>query len=166
MTEGDTAERSKAGSEAVPDPPIRPFGYVEDHPVIRRIGDRDLYLGNELAADPSVHDWEFDYVLSATAEPHPLTTHHHPLVDGSGNDWAAFRSGVDECRTLYRLDGSALVHCAAGISRSSALLATTIAAEEQRTLREALEIVQNARPFAMPHPALHELAVVYLAANP
>nr|WP_245757975.1 dual specificity protein phosphatase family protein [Halobiforma haloterrestris] len=58
-----------------------------------------------------------------------------------------------------------LIHCKAGISRSSTLVATAIAAEEDRRFREALRIVQEARPFAMPNPALHELAVVYLAAN-
>lgn len=41
----------------------------------------------------------------------------------------------------------------------------TIAVEEQRQFHEALDIVQLSRPFAMPHPALHRLAVVYLAAN-
>lgn len=166
MAEEEPPARDEAGSDADGDPLIRPFGFVEDHPVIRRIGDRELYLGNVHAADPTGHDREFAYVLSATAEPQPLTTHHHPLVDGSGTDWPAFRSAVDRCRSLYRQDGSTLVHCAAGISRSSALLATTIAAEEQRTFREALAVVQNARPFAMPHPALHELGVVYLAATP
>jgi atypical dual specificity phosphatase len=148
-----------------PTPLVRPFGDVEEHAVIRQIGTSDLYLGNELAADPTYHDREFGFVLSATEKPCPLTTHHHPLVDGSGNEWSDFRTAVDRCRTLYRQDGSVLVHCSAGISRSSTLLATTIAAEEQRTFREALEIVQKARPYAMPNPALHELAVVYLAAN-
>lgn len=146
-------------------PLVRPFGYVDDEPVVRRIGDRDLYLGNAAAAHPERHDRTFEYVLSATAEERPLTTHHHPLTDGRGNEWAAFEAAVDAARALHRRDGSVLVHCKAGISRSSALVATALAAEENRPFRDALAVVQDARPHAMPNPALHELAVVYLAAR-
>ena len=133
--------------------------------MVRRIGGRDLYLGNALAAEPGRHDREFDFVLSATDEAYPLTTHHRPLVDGPGNAWPAFERAVDTARRLYRREGSVLLHCKAGISRSSALAATAIAAEERRRFRDALDAVHDARPLAMPHPALHELAVVYLAAK-
>ena len=147
------------------DPLARPFGYVEDRPVIRRIGDRDLFLGNALAADPGEHDCAFDHVLSATREEHPLTTHHRPLHDGPGNDWPAFEAAVDTARALHRREGSVLIHCRAGISRSATLVATALAAAEGRRLRGALGVVQEARPHAVPHPALHEAAVVYLAAR-
>lgn len=152
----------------MPDPGqllVRPFGYVEPNPVIRQLGVRDLYLGNVHAADGSRHDHDFEYVLSATDEPQPLTTHHHPLTDGPGNDWRRFAAAVDETRDLYNQDGALLVHCTAGISRSSTLLATALAMAEERSLHDALEIVRDARPLATPHPALHELAVTYLAAN-
>jgi atypical dual specificity phosphatase len=56
-----------------------------------------------------------------------------------------------------------LVHCNAGVSRSSAVLASTLAAAEGRRFRDALCEVQAARPMAMPHPELHRQAVVYLA---
>ena len=146
------------------DPTVRPFGYVEDHPVIRRIGDRELFLGNVYAADPERHDRRFDFVLSVTPDEHPLTTRHHPLEDGPGNDWLAFEAAVDAARGLIRSDGSVLIHCRAGISRSTALVATALAAEEDLRFRDALDAVQEARPHAMPHPALHEFAVIYLAA--
>lgn len=144
---------------------VRPLGYVEDHPIIAQLGDRSLYLGNVHAADPSAHDLPFRYVLSATMEAQPGTTHHRPLVDGEGNDWQAFESAVETARDLYGREGRVLVHCKGGISRSATLLATTLAAEEGYTLREALGIVQTARPVAMPNPILHELAVMYLAAE-
>lgn len=156
----------KDDAENAPELLVRPVGYVEDRAVIRRLGDRDLYLGNRFAARPDYHDREFDYVLSASTERHPLTTHHHPLIDGTGNEWSTFESAVDAARRLYRADGSLLIHCRAGISRSSTLVATTLAAEENRRFHDALALVQEARPYAMPNPALHELAVVYLAANP
>ena len=147
------------------EPVVRPFGYVEDRPVIRRIGDRELFLGNALAADPDEHDRAFDHVLSATPERHPLTTHHRPLHDGPGNDWSAFEAAADTARTLYRSEGSVLIHCRAGISRSATLIATALAAVEGRRFRAALATVQEARPQAVPHPALHEAAVIYLAAH-
>jgi hypothetical protein len=151
--------------ENVSAPIVRPFGYVADRPIVRRIGDRDLYLGNGLAADPDPHERTFKYVLSATQDEYPLTTHHRPLIDDSGNDWSAFERAVETARTLYRRDGSLLIHCKAGISRSSTLVATVLAAEEDRQFNDALDIVQEARPHACPNPALHELAVVYLAAQ-
>ncbi|WP_132058745.1 protein-tyrosine phosphatase family protein [Halorussus amylolyticus] len=144
---------------------VRPKGYVEDEPIVRRLGDRNLFLGNELAAHPEEGDYSFEYVLSATSQEHPLTTHHRPLTDGRGNAWSAFEAAVDTARRLYRRDGSVLIHCKAGISRSTTLAATAIAAEEETPFRDALAVVQDARPHAMPHPALHELAVVYLAAH-
>lgn len=147
-----------------PAPVVRPFGYVEKRPIIRRLADRELYLGNALAADPREHDREFEYVLSATRDEQPLTTHHRPLVDGPNNDWPSFERAVDTVRTLYRTGRPTLVHCKAGISRSSTLIATALAAEEDELFTDALDTVQEARPFATPHPALHELAVVYLAA--
>ncbi|EMA55569.1 dual specificity protein phosphatase family protein [Halococcus salifodinae] len=148
-----------------PEPIVRPFGYVADEPIVRRIGDRDLFLGNWFAAAPERHDHAFAHVLSATSEERPLTTHHHPLDDGPGNDWPAFEAAVDTARALYRRDGSVLIHCKAGISRSSVLVATTLAAEEDRRLDDAFAIVHEARPHAVSHPALHESAVIYLAAR-
>lgn len=144
---------------------VRPIGYVEETPIIRRIGERNLYLGNEHAAASGQHDRSFRYVLSVSTDDHSLTTHHHPLEDGPDNDWAAFEAAVDTARRLYRRDGAVLIHCTAGISRSSAVIATVVAAEESRPLHDALSIVLQARPSAVPHPALHELAVVYLAAR-
>jgi len=159
------AEPTASGVEAEPEVLVRPKGYVEDEPVVRRIGDRNLYIGNTFAARPERHDRTFRYVLSATGEKHPLTTHHRPLTDGPGNEWSTFEAAVDTARTLYRRDGSVLIHCKAGISRSSTLIAVALAAEENRGFDDALASVQDARPYAMPNPALHKLAVVYLAAR-
>lgn len=144
---------------------LRPFGYVEADPVVRRVDDRELFVGNAAAADPTAHDRSFGFVLSVSAESHPSTTHHRPLVDGPGNDWTAFEAAVDTARELLGRDGSLLVHCRAGVSRSSTVVATALAAEERRTFQTALALVQRARPAAVPHPALRELAAVYLAAR-
>ena len=147
------------------EPVVRPITFVEPYPVIRRIGDRELFLGNVHAADPSRHDHDFDAVLSATADPQPGTTVHHPLTDGPENEWGTFAAAVDATRRLHRQEGPVLVHCKAGVSRSTTLVATALAAAEDRPFREALDLVQRVRPIATPHPALHEQAVYYLAAR-
>ena len=161
---GETPTDDRRG-ESISNLVVRPLGYVENEPVIRRIGDRDLYLGNGHAADPTCRDRAFEYVLSVSTDCYPLTTHHHPLDDGPDNEWDRFERAVDTARTLYDRDGSLLIHCTAGISRSSTLVAATLAAEEKREFHDALSVVQRARPSATPHPALHELAIVYLAAQ-
>ncbi|SEV93383.1 dual specificity protein phosphatase family protein [Halobacterium jilantaiense] len=143
---------------------VRPFGYVNDTPVVRRLGDRNCFLGNATAASPDC-ERTFEHVLSLTETPQPATTHHRPLTDDANNDWAAFAAAVDTARRLLARDGSLLVHCEAGVSRSSAVAAAALAVAESRPFVDALHEVQDARPHAVPHPALHELGVEYVAAQ-
>lgn len=144
---------------------VRPFGYVAPTAVVRRLGDRHLFLGNALAAHPEVCDRAFDSVLSLTRDPRPLTTHHRPLTDDDTNDWRTFADAVDTARRLYRRDGSVLIHCEAGVSRSSAVTAAALAVEDGHRFVDALHLLQDARPHAVPRPALHEQGVVYVAAR-
>jgi atypical dual specificity phosphatase len=143
---------------------LRPIGSVDDEPVLAALNERGLYLGNRHAADPDRHERRFDAVVSVSTDASPLTTHHHPLTDGGGNDWAAFAAAVDAVRRLSRT-GDVLVNCKAGVSRSTAVLATAVAAERGASFRGGLRTVEAARPEAVPHPALVELGVVYLAAR-
>ena len=144
---------------------LRPIGYVDDSPVVAPLGYRGLYLGNRHAADDDRHDRSFAAVVSVSSDPYALTTHHHPLTDGEGNDWGVFVAAVDAVRRLSRGDGEVLVNCKAGVSRSTAVLATAVAAERGASFRDGLAVVERARAQAVPHPALVELGVVYLAAH-
>lgn len=144
---------------------VRPFGWVPDRAVIRRIGERTVFIGNGHAADPTYHDVAFEHVISTTAEPRPLTTHHHPLVDGHDVEWRAFAAAVDDTRRFLDCECPTLVHCRAGISRSAAILTAALAVTDDLGVRTAMDLVQDARPLAMPHPALFELAVLYRAAH-
>jgi hypothetical protein len=144
---------------------LRPLGYVADHPVVRPLGVLGLHLGNRHATMPNRHEYSFDAVLTVSRERLPTTTHLCPLVDGEGNDWVAFETAVDTARDLARREGAVLVHCNAGVSRSTAVLATVVAVETGRSLGAAIRLVESARPSALPHPALLELGVYYLAAR-
>jgi atypical dual specificity phosphatase len=165
MADGDSCAAGDCVATGTAAVVVRPRGYVEPEPVIRRIGDRDLFLGNEHAADPSRHDRTFDAVLSVSSDSYPATTHHRPLTDSADAEWQSFADAVETGRELVVESGSLLIHCRAGISRSTAVLATTLAAVDDRPFRDALETVLDARPAAMPHPRLHELGVLYLAAR-
>ncbi|WP_435333638.1 dual specificity protein phosphatase family protein [Haloarchaeobius sp. TZWWS8] len=140
---------------------VRPLGYVEDSPVARRVGDREVFIGNVHAPTSGR---EFETVVSLT-DAQPTTTDHHPLVDGPEADFSTFAAAVDATRARMRADGSVLVHCRAGVSRSSAVLAAALATEQETSFVDELHRVQQARPTAVPHPALHELGVVYVAAH-
>jgi hypothetical protein len=143
---------------------LRPIGSVDDEPVLAALNYRGLHLGNRHAADPDRHDRRFAAVVSVSTDAYPLTTHHHPLTDGEGNDWAAFAAAVDAVRQLSRT-GDVLVNCKAGVSRSAAVLATAVAAEREVSFRDGLTLVEAARTQAVPNPALVELGVVYLGAK-
>lgn len=144
---------------------VRPFGYTAEEAVVRQVGDRPLFLGNIGAARPGPHEDRFRWVVSLTADEEPLTSHHHPLVDGPGNEWASFAAAVDETRRLHGQDGGLLVHCEAGISRSTTVIAAALAVAEDRRFVDALHRVQEARPAAVAHPVLHRMGVSYVAAR-
>ncbi|MFC6736501.1 phosphatase, partial [Halolamina salina] len=118
---------------------LRPIGSVDDEPVLTPLNERGLHLGNRHAADPDRHDRRFDAVVSVSTDAYPLTTHHHPLTDGEGNDWTAFAAAVDAVRRLSRT-GDVLVNCKAGVSRSAAVLATAVAAERGASFRDGLAV--------------------------
>ena len=64
-----------------------------------------------------------------------------------------FRSGVEA-------GGGCLVHCAAGVSRSAAVVVACLMSVHRFTLREALAAVRERRPIAWPNDGLlEELAV-------
>jgi len=63
---------------------IRPTRYVDPDPVIRRIGDRDLFLGNVHAADGDRHDRSFDRVVSYGSVSLLTGEHQHgPVLTGN-----------------------------------------------------------------------------------
>lgn len=130
-----------------------------------KIGTRGLWIGNEGAANPShlaTLGIAPSHVVTLTRRPTGTTTDHHPLDDARVNDQSAFTAAVETTRALYRSEESVLVHCAAGISRSATVIATALAAEEDRTFSNSVDIVRAHRRRARPHPKLRVNALSYL----
>lgn len=122
-----------------------------------------LFLGNRFAASQYTPSDTFDSVLTVSRHRRPLTTVHRPILDGAANAYAPFAAAVDVARDRYRTNGSLLVHCEAGISRSVAVVATTLTAEQQtHSFEQALGRIREVRPSASPTPSLIRHAEQYL----
>jgi hypothetical protein len=118
-----------------------------------RIGDRQVWLGNGGAAEPnhlSELGVEPDRVVSLTRHQTGATTDHYPLTDAVINNQSVFAKAVETTRRCYRQGTVVLVHCAAGISRSATVVATTLAAEEDYSLTRAIDTVEQYRRRADP----------------
>lgn len=135
--------------------------------VAARIGDRDLWIANGQAIEPANLDkmsLNPESVVSVNLTPTDATTDHYALKDGFLNDQEVFTRAVDTTREYLRGDGTVIVNCAAGISRSSTVIATALAAEEDMTFADAVAEIQETRERARPHSKLQLNATVYLAA--
>lgn len=100
-------------------------------------------------------------VVSLTADEPPESTAHHPLVDGL-NYQPRFDDAVDAARRGLVGDDPVIVHCRAAVSRSTAVLATALAAESDRSLAATFGDIRDARPEADPRPPLRWHARHYL----
>jgi protein-tyrosine phosphatase len=158
----DSAQRTSASTPNTLS--VRPYGYAAEEPVVAELAIGGGFLGNESAAAPAC-DRTFEHVLTLTPTPSPATTHHRPLTDDDQNEWAAFAAAVDTAPALLATDADVLIHCRAGVSRSAAVAAAATAVRTGQSFVDALHGVQDVRSHAIPHPALHELGVLYVAAN-
>jgi predicted protein tyrosine phosphatase len=108
-----------------------------------------------------------DEVHGAVDQPYE----HFEMADGrqdeNGGDhsYEFFEHTVDYVRDQVQAGRTMVVHCHLGISRSSAVCATTIAAERDISFDEALETVEDARPIVDPNEDLQSHGRSYLSAN-
>lgn len=122
-----------------------------------------LFLGSRFAASRHAPYTGYDSVLTVSREERPLTTVHRPICDGAFSTDAQFAAAVDAARNRYRTNESLLVHCAAGVSRSVAVVATTLTAERRyHSFEQALERIREVRPVASPNRSIIEHAEQYL----
>jgi len=130
-----------------------------------RIGDRDLWIANGGAIEPdhlAAMQLDPEYVVSLNRTATEATTDHFPLKDGYVNHQQKFSAAVETTREHIRAGGTVIVNCAAGISRSSTVLATALAAEDNISFDTAVDEIKNTRPRARPHPKLKLNAYAYL----
>lgn len=135
-------------------------------PALDRVGDRDLFIGNFESAQSEYQDRSFEWVISLTHDPQDRTDHHHPLNDGRGNDLETFEAAVEAAKRAIEADGDVLIHCAAGISRSAAVIATALASLERRKFNDVVDEIHRHRSEIAPNPALRYLARQCLGEQP
>ena len=110
-------------------------------------------------------------IVSLTHEtPNPaaqdLTLRSIPLIDGPQNSREQFTKAVEETVAALAADGSVLVHCSAGASRSPTVAATALALAQNMDLEDALQQVADNRAAVDLHEALlRQAAHVYTQLN-
>jgi len=142
-----------------PDPDIAPKA------IAAQVGDRDLWIGNIGAIKPRLlaeMDLDPVYVVSVNGTATAVTTDHYPLKDEHINDLQQFSNAVATTRNRIRSEGTVLVNCSVGVSRSATVIATAIAAEEGLSFDVAVAKIRETRPQARPHSKLKLNAYAYL----
>ena len=110
-------------------------------------------------------------IVSLTHEtPNPaaqdLTLRSIPLIDGPQNSREQFTKAVEETVAAMAADGSVLVHCSAGASRSPTVAVTALALAQNMDLADAVQQVADNRAAVDPHEALlRQAAHVYTQLN-
>ena len=111
------------------------------------VGD-DLFVGTAADAtdDSALETYGVTTVVSLThetpsfAEEEP-TLRSIPLIDGPQHNREQFRKAVEETVAALAADGSVLVHCSAGASRSLTVAATALALSQDMELEDTLKQV-------------------------
>lgn len=131
---------------------VRDGVYISDGSVAREYGD------------------EFEHVITLSRDDvhsnvgsHEHTTQHVPLYDGPQTDYADFERAVGvTIKAIETHDGSVLVHCQAGISRSATVLIAALAHIDEVAWDEARSEVWEAKPSIVPNPSLMDHAHEFL----
>ncbi len=164
-TSGSSGSNTDQAVQTVPenpDPDLAPKA------IAARVGDRDLWIGNVGAIKPRLlaeMDLDPAYVISVNETSTAATTDHHPLKDEHVNNHEQFSKAVATTRSRMRREGTVLVNCSVGVSRSATVIATAIAAEEGLSFDAAVAAIRDRRPRAQPHPKLQCNAYAYLVAE-
>lgn len=124
----------------------------------------NIYLGNANDAQSLPHlqehgitallncAFDLDYVQKQV-----LTT-KVGLIDGPGNKASSLTTAVDILNILVKQDNKVLVHCFEGKSRSPTVVATYLAHQQKKSLKECLVEIKQIRSVVDPKEALIILA--------
>ena len=121
-----------------------------------------LYIGNCFAASsPEIlHELKISSVVNVAQEIHdpyiePISNYKFSLQDtpGSMNPISAYVLAAQSVLQLLKMGEVVLVHCQAGISRSTAICCLVLAILHGRTLQEAFNHISSIRPgvYIMTH---------------
>jgi len=161
-TSGDSGSETGQAVQTVPE---NPDPSLPPKAIAARVGDRNLWIGNVGAIKPRLLaelDLDPEYVITVNGTATAVTTDHHPLKDEHVNDHQQFSNAVAATRNRIRTEGTVLVNCSVGVSRSATVIATAVAAEEGLSFDAAVAEIRERRPRARPHPKLKLNAYAYL----
>eukprot|EP00696_Hemimastix_kukwesjijk_P000318 gnl/Hemi2/10449_TR3610_c0_g1_i1.p1 gnl/Hemi2/10449_TR3610_c0_g1~~gnl/Hemi2/10449_TR3610_c0_g1_i1.p1 ORF type:complete len:322 (+),score=118.24 gnl/Hemi2/10449_TR3610_c0_g1_i1:131-1096(+) len=128
----------------------------------------NVYLGSvDTALDvPSLRAHNVCAIVDCSANPlvpkHPFASYLTIEVDDApvSNIFLYFET-VASFIEQYRSQGAVLVHCQAGISRSSTLVIAWLMRCMNMTLKEAFATVKKSRPCVMPNPGFQRQLELY-----
>lgn len=113
----------------------------------------------------SVHNIGAMLQLAGPVEQPGITSLYLPVTDGVPLPEDLLRRGVDFAITEKRRGQTVLIACGAGISRSTAFTVAVLKEVEGLSLVEALRLVKQQHPQALPHPAIWESLCTYYEEN-
>jgi len=161
----NTENSKQAEDRAVQTVPKNPDPDLPPKALAARVGNRDLWIGNIGAIKPrllSELELNPEYIVTLNKTATTATTDHYPLIDEQVNDHQQFSAAVRTTRAHIRNEGTVLVNCSVGVSRSATVIATAIAAEDELSFDTAVAEIRGHRPRANPHPKLQLNAYAYL----
>lgn len=128
----------------------------------------DLYVGNLRTTRDEPLELLYDITHVVSIQPESISHDigsdieysHYPMRDGP-HDYNVFEASVDAIRDAWKSNGTVLVHCHAGASRSVCAAAAALSTESDRTLSEALNLINNRREIIAPTEELARSAHQY-----
>jgi protein-tyrosine phosphatase len=130
--------------------------WIQQYPM-NRIWDR-LYLGSFYAAEnlKRGNPEGIEFVVNCTPDPviyqPPLTSIVLNLDDGHGIPEEKFWTAMKAMQEAMWAGKTVLVHCHAGISRSSTIVAAYMYLTGWNDIDKAVEYIVSKRPVVKPHP--------------
>lgn len=112
------------------------------------------------------------FVLNCTPEPIDFTHSNGieslslPIDDGVEIEAVMFSQAMNAINYGLRDNGKVLIHCHAGISRSTVVLATWMSRCGFGNLDDCVKHIEDLRPVVTPHPAVLVSAKKYLKEFP
>ena len=127
-----------------------------------------LYITDAQTARHLSSDHDFDEVVTLGYSdgfgygiPDESTTGDSFVFPDGPHDYQDFKSAADYVLTALNRDDKVLVHCQAGVSRSTGVCAVVLVESTDMSLFEALTHIRVERPIVNPAPEIRESMETY-----